>query len=410
MHSIIDITLSAEQLEGTTATLQQWLVAVGDKVSADEPLAEIETDKLAMEVCAPCAGIVQALLVSPGDGIEVGTVLGRIDKRSEAMAVEAPEIQSAPNPSHRAQAANIENTDSARHLLGPAVRRLLREHALDLNAIEGSGHNGRVTRNDVIAYLKNQQPQKNAHGAAATNAKVPAAESLVGRRLPHSDMRRAIARNMVESLLHTSPHVTSVFEMDMSRVIKHKSHYNKPFAERGVKLSFTAYFLAACVKAVNAVPEINAHFHKDALEIFDNINIGVATALDSDGLVVPVVHDVQQKDFFEIARALQQQTAKARNKELQAVDVKNATFTISNHGVSGSLVAVPIIIKQPQVAILGVGKLDKRVVVATDNGVDTMRIKPMCYVSLSIDHRAVDAFQTNKFLGVFVDTIERWEV
>jgi len=221
-------------------------------------------------------------------------------------------------------------------------------------------------------------------------------------------MRKAIAKHMVESLLHTSPHVTSVFEMDMSNIIEHRRWHKKEFAEQGVKLTFTAYFLAATVKAMAAVPQMNARYHDDALELFEDINIGVGTALGDDGLVVPVVQQVQTKNLLNIASALQTQTDKARTKKLRPEDMKNGTFTISNHGVSGSLFAAPIIINQPQVAILGIGKLEKRVVVTETNGEDTISIKPMCYVSLSIDHRAVDAFQTNKFLSVFVDCIENW--
>jgi len=221
-------------------------------------------------------------------------------------------------------------------------------------------------------------------------------------------MRQSIAKHMVESLLHTAPHVTSVFELDMSNVIEHRRWHKKEFAEQGVNLTFTAYFLAASVAAIQAVPQVNSRFHEDALEVFEQINIGVGTALGDKGLVVPVVEAVQSKTLFEIAEALQSQTEKARSGKLSPADMKNGTFTISNHGVSGSLFATPIIINQPQVAILGVGKLEKRVVVREVDGRDEMVIKPMCYVSLSIDHRALDASQTNQFLSLLVETLERW--
>jgi len=224
----------------------------------------------------------------------------------------------------------------------------------------------------------------------------------------HTNMRKAIANHMVKSLLETSPHVTSVFEMDMSNIIEHRKWHKSEYADLGVKLTFTAYFLAAIVKAVKEVPQVNARFHEDALELFSDINIGVGTALGDKGLVVPVVQQVQSMNLFSIAQALNMQTEKARNGNIVPSDMKNGTFTISNHGVSGSLFATPIIINQPEVAILGIGKLEKRVSVEEISGVDTMVIKPKCYVSLSIDHRALDAHQTNMFLAKFVEVIENW--
>jgi 2-oxoglutarate dehydrogenase E2 component (dihydrolipoamide succinyltransferase) len=196
--------------------------------------------------------------------------------------------------------------------------------------------------------------------------------------------------------------------MDMGRIIEHRKMCKMGFEEAGVKLTFTAYFLAASAKAMQKVPVINSRFYDDYLEVFEDINIGVGTALGDDGLIVPVVKQVQEKSLFEIATALQQQTDKARQGKLAAADMRDGTFTISNHGVSGSLFATPIIINQPQVAILGIGKLEKRVVVEDVNGEGTMVIRPKCYVSLSIDHRALDAHQTNLFLSHFVDVIENW--
>jgi 2-oxoglutarate dehydrogenase E2 component (dihydrolipoamide succinyltransferase) len=213
---------------------------------------------------------------------------------------------------------------------------------------------------------------------------------------------------MVDSLLETSPHVTSVFEMNMSNVIEHRRWHKKEYAEQGINLTFTAYFLAASVAAIREVPEVNARYHDDHLELIEDVNIGVGTALGNKGLIVPVIPQVQDLSLFQIAQALQKQTEKARSGKLAPADTRNGTFTISNHGTSGSLFAAPIIINQPQVAILGVGKLEKRVIVETIDGKDELTIKPMCYVSLSIDHRALDAYQTNLFLAHFVRTMETW--
>lgn len=414
---MIDILLPEEQREGTQVTMQQWLVAVGDYVMADQPLAELETDKVTMEVCAPCEGVVEQILVDSGAEIAPDTVLARLTDQAKTKTLDVTHAQSIGHVATATPAPALisspqdESVDSARHLIGPAVRRLLREHAIDIEQVPGSGRHGRVTRNDVLAFINNPQPRTDVEHrqlspgpAAATDA----APELQGRMVPHTAMRKSIAKHMVDSLLHTSPHVTSVFEMDMTNVCEHRRWHKKEFDAKGVNLTLTSYFLAASVAAIRAVPQINARFHEQALEIFDRINIGVGTALDDQGLVVPVVSDVQDKDLLGVAQALQQQTQKARSGKLTAADIKNGTFTISNHGVGGSLLAAPIIINQPQVAILGIGKLEKRVVVVENGGQDTMVIKPMCYVSLTIDHRALDAYQTNRFLDRFVQVIEQW--
>ena len=403
MSQFIDITLPADQLEGTSATLSQWLVEPGSQVRAGDPLLELETDKVAMEVSAPADGVLETPLVAPGEKVEPGMVLGRLTQLAAAAAPLAATgtAGASPAPTAPAQAETATASGNARHLLGPAVRRLVREHNLDIERIPGSGRGGRVTRDDVLRFLA-------APPAPATAADTGPGDAVSSRREPHSTMRKAIAEHMVQSLLHTSPHVTSVFEMDMSNIIEHRRWHKKEYAEDGVNLTFTAYFLAAAASAMQAVPQINARYHDDALEIFTDVNIGVGTALGDKGLVVPVVAQVQNKKLFDIARALQQQTEKARSGSLTPADMRNGTFTISNHGVSGSLFAAPIIINQPQVAILGIGKLEKRAVVREVDGEDSIQIKPMCYVSLSIDHRAVDAFQTNRFLAAFVTGIESW--
>lgn len=415
MSVLIDIILPADQLEGTSATLSKWLVAIGARVKEGDPIIELETDKVSMEVCAPADGVLQETIAIEGEEVEVDIVLGRLNAAAAGEKAAASDT-AAPMPVAEQSAdaqQNLPTDDSARHLIGPAVRRLLGQHDLDIELIKGSGKRGRVTRNDVRAYLANPQPRvvkdpQSVSSSSPLSAVERQSRPLQGTMVPHTNMRKAIANHMVESLLHTSPHVTSVFEMNMSNIIEHRRWHKKEYAELDVKLTFTAYFLAAIVKAAQKVPQVNARFHEQALELFDDINIGVGTALGDAGLVVPVVQQVQEMNLFEIAKALNLQTEKARSGKLKPSDMKNGTFTISNHGVSGSLFAAPIIINQPEVAILGIGKLEKRVVVEEVAGVDTMVIKPMCYVSLSIDHRALDAHQTNLFLAEFVQTIEHW--
>ncbi|MGX5202157.1 dihydrolipoamide acetyltransferase family protein [Aliikangiella sp. IMCC44632] len=436
MSNLIDIILPQGQLEGTSATLAAWLVKEGDSVSEGAPLAELETDKVVMEVCAEKAGIIESLSAQVGDEVMPEQSLGKLNLSANELAPTANQAgrnldQYESNTNNQSDKASIESTplceddsasnedDSARNFVSPAVRRLLRENNLDIENITGSGKRGRVTRDDVLAYINNPQPREVAAKLSEQSTQPPLAsapfESLVrdsrplqGKKIPHSNMRKSIASHMVESLLHTSPHVTSVFEMDMGNIIEHRKWHKKEFSQMGVKLTFTAYFLAAMATAIKAVPQVNARFHEDSLEIFDDVNIGIGTALGDAGLVVPVVEQVQTMNLFEIAKNLNLMTDKARDGKLKPSDMKNGSITISNHGVSGSLFATPIIINQPQVAILGVGKLEKRVVVESVNGVDTMVIRPKCYVSLSIDHRALDAHQTNQFLSVFVETIENW--
>lgn len=435
--STIDIILPAAQLEGTTATLSKWLVAIGQEVQEGDPIIELETDKVSMEICAANTGILSNVIFNEGEEISVDTVLGQldtnltakvnstteVDNTQEATPAEntetvAPALTTTSGSSIAASGlsseqlnikADFDIDESSQYLLGPAARRLLKSHQIDPKLITGSGRQGRVTRNDVRHYIANPPATNTAAFVnSPLSSQIPTMRPLKGTMVKHTNMRKAIANHMVDSLLETSPHVTSVFEMDMTNIMEHRKWHKTEYAELGVKLTFTAYFLAAIVKAVKEVPQVNARFHEDALELFSDINIGVGTALGDKGLVVPVVQQVQSMNLFSIAQALNLQTEKARSGKIMPSDMKNGTFTISNHGVSGSLFATPIIINQPEVAILGIGKLEKRVVVEEVAGVDTMVIRPKCYVSLSIDHRALDAHQTNMFLAKFVDVIENW--
>lgn len=437
MNNLTDITLPADQLEGTEATFSAWLVNVGDQVEKGQPIAELETDKVSMEVCAPESGRVDSLIAQVGDQVEPEKLLGQISQGglSNAIATESATSQSVME-SIATEASPIAANEpsvnqTGRDSISPAVRRLLLENNLSIEPIVGSGKRGRVTRNDVLDFVRseasvhqtNQQkitPTTEINQSVVSDAtpsvtattpydtNLPQQRLSASQLVPHTNMRKSIANHMVSSLLETSPHVTSVFEMDMGNIIEHRKWHKKEYEELGVKLTFTAYFLSAMAKAVASVPQVNAKFHEEALELFDDVNIGVGTALGDDGLVVPVVHQVQSMNLFQVASALNIQTEKARTGGLKPSDMKNGTLTISNHGVSGSLFATPIIINQPQVAILGIGKLEKRVVVEDINGEDTMVIRPKCYVSLSIDHRALDAHQTNLYLSKFVEIIENW--
>ncbi len=413
----LDIKLLPEQLEGTEAIFSCWLVKLDEKVLEGQPIAELETDKVAIEICAEKTGTIQSLLIKQGDNVEPNQVLGQIAIDSTSATIDSPntanEIEKQYGKDTVSQKEVPDGQGGSTDRLSPAVRRLIQENSVDISQVSGSGKRGRVTRDDVQKYLKTPLSiqkivQQNSNDGSPIDHSIPVARPLKGQLVPHSTMRKSIASHMASSLLEISPHVTSVFEMDMSNIIEHRKWHKKEYLEYEIKLTFTAYFLAAMSQAVAKVPQVNAQFHQDALEIFDDINIGVGTSLGDKGLVVPVVQQVQNINLFQIAKALSLQTEKARSNQLTPADMKNGTLTISNHGVSGSLFATPIIINQPQVAILGIGKLEKRVVVEEVEGVDTMVIRPKCYVSLSIDHRALDAHQTNLFLTEFVSVIENW--
>jgi len=450
MSHIVDIVVPLEQ-EGTKAVVVSWNKSIGEPIELDEPLLELETDKVTQEVSAPASGQLVEILLAAGADAAPGALLGRIETQAPA-----PEEDSADDAAHAgagtdasalAQAAlQAQPSFSPKYLAhySPSVRRAAQEFGIDPATVHGSGRGGRVTRADMqAAHDKRPKPlaepasapagqgcaapepasagpdsacieqggiparvekdQAGARPATAKGAEAGPASHIV----PHSSMRLAIARHMAASVA-AAPHVTAVFEADWTAVMRHRDQSKAAFAAEGVNLSYTAYLVAACVAAMREVPAVNSRWHDDGLEIFDDINIGIGTALGEAGLVVPVIHKAQNLSLIGIARRLQEVTAAARNGTLDAGDVRGGTFTISNHGVSGSLLASPIIINQPQTAILGVGKLEKRAVVREMDGIDAIQVRPMAYVSLTIDHRALDGHQTNAWLGRFVQTLEQW--
>ena len=405
MNDTVEIKLSAEQTEGTKATVAQWLKRKGDTVEANEPLIELETDKVMMEVIAPASGVLTEILVREGEPAEENIILGTISTTAvsnlpneEKQRVEETPKTKAPDLPRKDPAAGQPDPPST--FISPAVRRLQQQHQLNLSAIVGTGKHQRITSRDIHDYLANK-----GGSIAPAIAEPTAAGSEI---IPHSQMRKIIAEHMQHSV-QTAPHVTSVFDLDLTAIIKHRKAHKNNFAEQGVKLTFTAYFVAAAVQAIKHQPKVNSQFHEHGLEVFKHVNMGFGTALGDDGLIVPVIQQAQNMNLLQIAQELTRLTDKARNNQLSQKEVQGGTFTISNHGVSGSLVATPIIINQPQSAILGLGKMEKRVVVEEHNGQDMMVIKPMCYVSLTIDHRALDAYQTNDYLSHFKAVIENWQ-
>jgi len=396
---MIEVRVPDEQ-EGTKAVVRAWLKAVGDAVEENDPLVELETDKVTQEVPAPAAGVLAEIVLDTDAEAVPGALLARIStdgspakagaqeaKPSQPAKIEAAEAAPGPRPA----------PGNREERLSPSVRRACQQHGIDPARIHGTGRNGRVTREDVDRAV-----------ADATTVSVGEPATVQPRHfapqdIPHDRMRLTIAENMARAVAE-QPHVTAVFEADFTAVAAHKA----AMAAKGVKLSYTAYIVKAAAEAMAVAPAINGRWEKDRMAIPPTIDIGVGTALGEKGLVVPVVKDAGSLSLEQIGERLDDLTRRARDGKLERSDVSGGSFTISNHGVSGSLLAAPIILHQGQAAILGVGKLEKRVVVRTVNGRDAMLIHPMAYVTLTIDHRVVDGHQTNAWLTRFVEILESW--
>ena len=419
MSGGVEIRAPAEQTEGTRSQILRWLKQVGERVAENEPLIEIETDKVTVEVASPGTGVLREIIKHEQEEIAPGELLGRIEAVRAAAAL-APASRPAAAAAPSASPVAVRSATRARAPEGgltPAVRRLLGERGLDASAIRGTGPGGRITVEDVLRAAPGSAPDRRRDAGATRPAPALAPDSQAGapaegigtsHRVPHTAIRKRIAEHMVQSLLHTAPHVTTVFEADLSAVLADRALRREEFAHRGAPLTLTAYFVQAAVAAIRAVPEANSRWTDTALEIYDSIHIGVATAVEGVGLVVPVLHDAQARDLFDTARALDELVTRARAGKLSPADVRGGTFTISNHGVSGSLLAAPIIINQPQAAILGVGKLEKRPVVVEEGDEQKIVARPRCYVTLTLDHRVMDGHQANHFLQVFVQKLTGW--
>jgi 2-oxoglutarate dehydrogenase E2 component (dihydrolipoamide succinyltransferase) len=390
---MIEVRVPDEQ-EGTKAVVRAWLKAIGDAVAENDPLVELETDKVTQEVAAPAAGVLVEIVLDTDAEAVPGALLGRISTEeaptSSPAKVGAQPEQVTPGP--RPAPGNGDETR-----LSPSVRRALQQHGIDPARIRGTGRDGRITREDVDRAV-----------AEATTVSVGEPTTAQPRRfsphdIPHDRMRLKIAENMVRAVAE-APHVTALFEADFSAVAAHKA----ATAAKDVKLSYTAYIVKAAAEAMAAAPAINGRWEEDRIAISPTIDIGVGTALGEKGLVVPVVKDAGALTLDQIGTTLDDLTRRARDGKLERSDVSGGSFTISNHGVSGSLLAAPIILHQGQAAILGIGKLEKRVVVREVEGEDAIVILPMAYVTRTIDHRVIDGHQTNAWLTRFVEIIENW--
>ena len=397
---MIEVRVPDEQ-EGTKAVVRAWLKQVGDAVAENDPLVELETDKVTQEVPSPAAGVLAEIVLDTDAEAVPGALLARIET-SRTPAKAGAQGDAAASPSSFAASAGAPGPrpspgHSVESRLSPSVRRAIQQNGIDPTRIRGTGRDGRITREDVDRAVAEATVVSVGEPATAEPRQLSAQD------VPHDRMRLTIAENMARAVAE-QPHVTAVFEADFSAISAHKA----AMAARGVKLSYTAYIVKAAAEAMSVAPAINGRWEKDRIAISPTIDIGVGTALGEKGLVVPVVKDAGKLSLEQIGATLDDLTRRARDGKLERSEVSGGSFTISNHGVSGSLLAAPIILHQGQAAILGIGKLQKRVAVREVDGDDAIVILPMAYVTLTIDHRVVDGHQTNAWLSRFVETIESW--
>ncbi len=409
--------LGESTVEGTIA---RWLKAPGDSIAKYEPLLEISTDKIDTEVPAPADGTLLEIVVPEGKTVAVNTVLAYIGEAGEQSAQPAAPVPVGAKPVATAGAvpaspAHSPSTKPAgRAFISPVVARIADEHQIDLAGLAGSGLGGRITKKDILAVVNAPpvEPVPPASTAAlplATPSQPPDADETLQ---PLSAMRRAIAQHMVLSK-QTSPHVTTVFETDMTAVVQHREAHKAHFAARGINLTFTPYFVAAVAHALREVPEANSRLTPEGLLLNRRIHIGLAVALP-DGLIVPVLRDADEKTLPGLARAINEAAEQARAGKLTSAALKDGTFTITNHGISGSLMGTPII-NQPQTGILGIGAINKRAVVRTTSpsllpsADDALVIRPMCYLSFSFDHRVLDGAKADLFLSKIRVQLENWQ-
>ena len=397
-------------------TVTRWLKKEGDTVKELEPLVEVNTDKVDTEIPAPASGTVLKIEMQEGQPARVGQLLAVIGAAGEKVEAAVPEAEkqkpkeaaAAPKTGDRQPPAAPRPEAPERPptaelgFISPVVARIAAEHGVNLHQVRGTGMNNRITKEDVLRFVE-------AGGAAAPEgASRPAAATATGDQLvKHTTIRRQIAEHMVLSQ-KTSPHVLTVVEADMSSVASHRAANKEIFARDGVNLTYTAYFIAAIVAGLKAQPLVNSSWTDEGVLIHKAVNVGMATSLGEEGLIVPVIKNADGLSLLALARSINDLAGRARSKKLQPDDVRGGTFTLTNHGTAGSLFAMPII-NQPQCGILGTGALQKRVVAVTDvNGLDAVAVRPMVYLSFVFDHRVLDGASADGFLMKVKETLEKW--
>jgi 2-oxoglutarate dehydrogenase E2 component (dihydrolipoamide succinyltransferase) len=415
-------------------TVTKWLKNVGDRVERDEPLFEISTDKVDAEIPSPAAGVLKEIRVAPGTTVPVNTVVAIVVAEAATPLPVAPpapppppavppapaapppvvyEIEGEspaptppPPPTPAPEAPRAERTADELRLArsSPVVRRIAAEHQLDIRAISGTGIGGRVTKQDILGHIETRSgaPEPPSAPPASPSPPTVAPGGARVEVVPMSPIRRKTAEHMVLSK-RTSAHVSTVFEVDMTRVDQLRQKHKASFEERGARLTYTPFVLKAVVDALKAFPVLNASIDGDSIVYHKEINLGVAVALDW-GLIVPVIHHADEKNVLGLARAAHDLAERARAKKLKVEEVQGGTFTVTNPGVFGSLFGTPII-HQPQVAILDIGTIEKRPVVRDD----AIAIRTMCYVALTFDHRLVDGADADRFMAHLKQTLQEFD-
>ncbi len=425
-------------------TITKWLKKPGDKVQRDEPLFEISTDKVDAEIPAPSSGVLEEIKVPEGTTVEVNTVVASISAdggaaapapvkpTQQAVPVAAPaapasapaEPKAAPMvapapPRTVAQPKEVIEFPQAEedHVRSsPLVRRIARENNVDLSAVQGTGLGGRITKQDILAYLEKEprQPASIAGSTApmvsapAPRVAVPAAPAAVpGEVAAMSQMRKIIAQRMIESR-RTSAHVHNLFEVDMTRIVNLRNKLKGSFEERyGAKLTFMPFFVRAAIIGLQQFPIINASVENDSIHYHQHVNVGIAVALDW-GLIVPVLKNAEEKNFLGLQRGITDLGERARGKKLVPDEVQGSTFTVTNPGTFGAVFGLPII-NQPNVAILGVGGIAKAPVVVTDkDGTDSIAIRSLVHLTLGYDHRVIDGAIADQFMALVKKALENW--
>ncbi len=404
IETLVEVAMPKMGISVSEGTIVEWRKRPGDWVEADETIADVTTDKVDVEIPSPATGRVARLLIEAGESVEVGATIAEID--TAARPGEAhPEEDGAAALQDGASTGEVDRSS----FVSPVVRRIADKHGIDLDRVEGTGIGGRVRKKDVLAHVANGEQRKVLHTESPYKPDdlEPEREGVDERREPMSTMRRAIARHMVDSR-RTAAHCTTIVEVDMSRVAARRAELKDSMARKGVPLTYLAFVAVATVEALERHPVLNASVDGDDLVYHDDVNLGIAVALD-DGLIVPVIPQAQRLSLEGMAAAIADLAERARSKRLEPDDVHGGTFTITNPGQFGAVLATPII-NQPQVAILDLEAIVKRPVVVEGPDGDSIAIRPITYLPMSWDHRALDGAEAAKFLGRVKARLEGWEI
>ncbi len=408
-------------------TITKWLKKPGDKVQRDEPLFEISTDKVDAEIPSPASGVLQEIKAAEGTTVQVNTVVGTISANGETAAPTVTPAKGAvappskppaiakPDPTEAAASAPVSQEEEDDHLRSsPLVRKIAREHNVNLSQVSGTGLGGRITKQDIMTFVEKQEaspapaPAAPAPVAAAPapSAK-PAALSVPGDLVPMSNMRKIIAQRMIESR-RTSAHVHCMFQVDLSPIVRVRNKMKASFEQRyGARLTFMPFFVRAAIIALQQFPIVNASVEGESIRYHRKINVGIAVALDW-GLIVPVLKNAGDLNFLGLQRGIADLGERARTKKLKPDDVDGSTFTITNPGQFGAVFGLPII-NQPNAAIMGVGGISKAPLVVTDaDGNDSIAIRSIVNLTLGYDHRIIDGAVADQFMAFVKKTLENW--